>query len=195
MGKLEDAKKVARANKNLLQKDGGEDQLRVHIMETVPCSKSTANSAISSLGIKKKPEKKKPSIIVLKSREGEGKPTIVGKKEEKLEKLVVVPSKTDLGRKLIGEGELDAKDMATMFLASNELFPVKTRPSNASAMMLGKLSYRPFNKWWSKISEENPLIAIFLVALGVVYLPAIIRSLIDWRKSRKKPEKKPEEKK
>lgn len=199
MGKLNDAKTVARANKEILQKEGGEDRLRILIMERVPCSISTANSAISSLGIKKKPEKKKPLIKILSSKEGvEGKPTILGKKEERkeeLEKLVEIKHKGELGAKLLGEGEINAEDMSSMFLAFNEIYPPKTRPSNRSATMLGKLSYRPFNRWWSKISEENPLIAIFALAFGVVYLPATIRSFVEWRKSTKKEEKKkPEEK-
>lgn len=199
MGKLEDAKTVARANKDILQKTGGEDQLRILIMERVPCSKSTANSAISSIRAKKPEGRKKPEITVLSRTEGgEGKPTILGKereqKKKELEELVEIKHKGELGAKLLGEGELNAEDMSTMFLAMNELFPKETRPSARSATMLGKLSYKPFNKWWATISEENPLIAIAGVAIGVVYAPAIIRSVIQWQKSRK-PEKKEEKKK
>lgn len=199
MGKLDDAKTVARANKDILQKTGGEDELRILIMERVPCSKSTANSAISSIRAKKPEGRKKPEITVLSRTEGDlGKPTILGvkKPEEKLETLEEIKHKGELGAKLIGEGELNAEDMTTMFLAGNELFPKETRPTARSATMLGKLSYKPFNKWWATISEQNPLVAIFAVAFGIVYLPAIIRSVINWQKSRKpKEEKKPEEKK
>lgn len=195
MGKLEDAKTVARANKDILQKTGGEDQLKILIMERVPCSKSTAGSAIKSLGTSKKPtERRKPEITILKREGGaEGRPTIIGR--EKLETLQEIKHEGEVGAKLLGEGELNAEDMATLFLAVNEIYPTNRRPSARSATLLGKLSYKPFNRWWETISEQNPFIAIIIGAVIVIYLPATVGWVIDWQKSRKPKEKKPEEKK
>jgi hypothetical protein len=175
-------------------------QARSKIREETPCSKTTAHKAYTIAKNQRKEgttetgAAKEPEIKVV--AEKEKTPEFLDK-EEVQETITELPEEgKPLVQALLTEGELSAEDMASIFEAANsgiEMFSPKYAPKDKTAKMLGKLWYRPFNKLWAQISEQNPLIAIAIITTIIVYLPALIGAVTEWRKG-KKEDKKPENK-
>jgi hypothetical protein len=175
-------------------------EARNKIKEETPCSRSTAHKALAA--VKREREKpsgegaeKTPEVTI--AHEKEKTPEFLGEKEEAITETLEELPTPPLATKLITEGELTADEMSYLFEAANDgiaMFNEKRAPSPKSAKMLGKLWFRPFNKWWGTISEENPLLAIAIIVTLVVYLPALIGVVIDWRKQTSKDKDKSKEK-
>lgn len=173
---------------------------RNKIREEVPCSKTTAFKAYKKAKAMKQkeehPQETAPEIRIVEEKPKTPEFLEEPEKPEKLEGLEEIEG-VPAAQKLLTEGELTAEDMSFLFEAANDgirMFSEKHAPSDKSAKMLGKLWYRPFNKWWATISEENPLLAIAILVTIIIYLPAFIGGIMDWRKeqAQKKEQKKKE---
>jgi hypothetical protein len=169
-------------------------QARNKIREETPCSKTTAHKAYTRAKAERKDDKqdtgaaKTPQITIVDEKEKKAEFLETEKEPETLETLTEEETPA-AAQKLLTEGELSAEDMASLFDAANDgirMFSAKYAPSEKSAKMLGKLWFRPFNKFWSQVSEQNPLLAIAIVTTIIIYLPALIGAVTDWRKQTKK---------
>jgi len=172
---------------------------RNKIAEETPCSKASAHKALkkAQAETKQKPAElgaTEPSVTIVK--EQEKTPEFIehpDETKEALETLTETGETTPAVAHLLAEGELTAEDMSFLFEAANDgirMFNPKRAPSDKSSKFLGKLWVKPFNKWWSTVSEQNPLLAIAVIVTVIVYAPCLIGVIVDWRASR---EKKPAE--
>ena len=175
---------------------------RNKVREETPCAKTTAHKAVKyaeSMKGKAPDLPQEPKVTVID--EAKKEPAFLGEPAqpaaaptgETLEGLEEIPQPA-LVQKVLAEGELTPEDLQSLFEAANDAIGTiseKRRPSDKSAKILGKLWYKPFNAWWTSISEKNPLLVVAVLVTVMVYAPSLIGVVIDWRNSRQKTIQKP----
>jgi len=160
--------------------------LKAKIKEEVPCSRTLAHNAITWVKRQRKGEVPQEPKVTIEDEEKK-EPQFMEEPQaiEEIGKEEMPP----VAEHLISEGEMSAEDLEYVFGALNQVFPEKHQRPDKAMRILGKLWYRPFNKMWSKLTEQNPMLAVAIVVTVITFLPSFIGVISDWRKSKKKEKK------